>query len=89
MAFTIVGTSGAIIVSASFQATGKPLPDLLIILIRMGIISIPLSVLSVYVFKLGMTGVFISLGIGNVLSFIVAVLWGKRHVKNLEVHMPL
>lgn len=83
LALTFVGVSVAIISTSTFQATGKPLPALVISLSRIGIIAIPLAFLLVFVFHLGMNGVFIALIIGNLSAMPIGYFWTKRHLKRL------
>lgn len=85
IALTFTGVSVAIISTSAFQATGKPLPALAISLTRMGLIAIPLAALFVFVFHLGMTGVFIAMIIGNLTAMPIAYYWTKRHLKKLTV----
>lgn len=83
VALTFVGVSVAIISTSAFQATGKPLPALVISLVRIGLLAVPLAVLFVFVIHLGMTGVFLSLMIGNLAVMPVAYYWTKRHLRRL------
>ena len=83
IALTFTGVAAAIISTAAFQATGKPLPALALSLFRMGLIAIPAAALLTLVFHLGMLGVFLGLMIGNLSSLPIAYIWTKRHLKRL------
>lgn len=85
LSFTFIGVSTAMISGATFQATGKPLPALLITLIRMVVLSVPAAYLLVYLFGMGMTGVFIALGLGNALALPLSWIWTWLHLKKLKV----
>lgn len=85
LSFTFLGASTAMITGATFQATGRPLPALLITLFRMIIVSIPASYLLVYRFGMGMTGVFIGFGLGNVLALPLSWTWAWGYLRNLTV----
>ena len=84
VAFIYIGISSNMIIQSSFRATGVALPGLVIIIIRLLVISIPLCLLLVHVFSMGMTGVFIGLMAGNILSFIIALFWGRSNIKGLK-----
>jgi putative MATE family efflux protein len=83
ISLTFAGVSVAIISTAAFQATGKPLPALVISLSRIGLIAIPLAALFVFVFHLAMTGVFFALIIGNLSAMPIAYFWTRRHLRKL------
>jgi Na+-driven multidrug efflux pump len=83
VAITFTGVSAAIISTAAFQATGKPLPALVISLVRMGLISIPLALAFVFVFHLGFVGVLLSLAIGNLATLPISFAWTWHHMIRL------
>jgi putative MATE family efflux protein len=83
IAFTFIGVSAAIISTAAFQATGKPLPALALSLLRIGLIAIPTAAILTLVFHWGMLGVFAGLMIGNLSSLPIAYVWTRRHLKRL------
>jgi putative MATE family efflux protein len=85
LSFTFLGVTVAMITGSTFQATGKPLPVLVITLFRMIIISVPVAYLLVYRFGMGMTGVFIGFGMGNVLALPISWTWARGHLRNLKV----
>ena len=84
LAFTFTGICAAIVSTASFQATGRPAPALVITLVRMGLIAIPTSFLLTWTLHMGIQGVWTGLGLGNLLCLPLAILWTSRHLKNLE-----
>jgi putative MATE family efflux protein len=83
--FTFIGIAISIIVASVFQATGKPLPSLVITVIRMGCISIPLAYLLVHIFNIGIIAIFISLAAGNLISGAISFFWAQHHLKHLTL----
>ncbi|MCP4134084.1 MAG: MATE family efflux transporter [bacterium] len=78
-------TSAFVFVSLSaFLATGRPIPPILINVARTALFIVPPAFLLVYVFNMGMIGVFASLGFGNLLLMILCWFWTNHHLKNLE-----
>jgi len=84
VALSFTGVCAAIISTAVFQATGKPLPALVISLFRMGIISIPLAVLMAYTWGLGYPGILFALAAGNLAVLPIAFGWTRLHLKRLQ-----
>ncbi|MWV45529.1 MATE family efflux transporter [Paenibacillus sp. HJL G12] len=66
-----------------FQATGRPMPAVIILYIRVLII-IALGLYFIYGLDMGMNGIFISMAIGNALSLPIAFLWVKGHLKKVK-----
>jgi len=84
LALTMIGIAGLNIIASSFQATGRPMPNLINNIIRFVITSIPLF-LPIFHFNItNMTPVFICVGAGNLVSFVIAFIWGRSHFKALE-----
>jgi putative MATE family efflux protein len=83
LSFTFTGVSTAMISASTFQATGRPLPALVITIFRLVLLAVPLSFILVYRFDLGMAGVFIGLGLGNILALPLSWAWAGRHLKHL------
>lgn len=77
LSFTFVGVSTMMISAATFQATGRPVPALVITIVRLGLIAIPLAYLLVHVAGMEMIGVFIGLGIANIAA--IPLSWGWTH----------
>ncbi|NEW09021.1 MATE family efflux transporter [Paenibacillus sp. SYP-B3998] len=76
------------VIGSFFQATGKPMPAVIILYIRV-IIIIALGVYFIYVQKMGLNGIFISVAIGNVLSLPLSFFWIKRHLKSIKFESVL
>lgn len=85
LSFTFLGVSTSLISAATFQATGKPMPALFITIISTIIIAVPTAYLLVYTLDMKMPGVFISIGVGNVLVLPLSWVWTRLHLKNLKV----
>ncbi|MBN1532655.1 MAG: MATE family efflux transporter [Spirochaetes bacterium] len=84
LAFTILGVSVAMITAATFQATGRPAPALIITIVRMGLLAVPLAYLLSQYYGMGMPGVFISLALGNTLALPLSWGWAGLHLKHLR-----
>lgn len=69
--------------SAYFQAIGKPLPALLLTLLKQGIFLIPLVLILPYYYDLN--GVWYSFPIADVLSTLITVIFLKRALYSLSV----
>ncbi|PEW07828.1 MATE family efflux transporter [Bacillus cereus] len=76
------------IIGSFFQATGRPLPAVIIFYMKI-VFTIGLGVYCIYVQKMGMEGIFISVAIGNVLAFPISLFWIKRHLKNIQFESVL
>lgn len=85
LSFTFLGVSTAMISASTFQATGKPMPALLITLIRMIFLTVPAAYLLVYIFDMKMPGVFISLAAGNIVALPLSWAWTRLYLKKLKV----
>lgn len=68
--------------SAFFQAIGKPLPALLLTLLKQGIFLIPLVLILPYYYDLD--GVWYSFPIADILSTLITVIFLKRALNNLS-----
>lgn len=84
LSFTFVGVSTMMISAATFQATGRPIPALVITIVRLGIIAIPLAYLLVHLFGMEMIGVFIGLGFANLAAMPLAWGWAHIHLSSLS-----
>lgn len=67
-----------------FQAIGYPMPALFLTLLRLILIAIPLMLILIHIFDLGIWGVWIGLAAGSVISMVVSILWVRRSIKRLE-----
>ena len=70
--------------SAYFQAIGKPLPALLLTLLKQGIFLIPLVLILPYYFDLN--GVWYSFPIADILSTLITVIFLKRALDSLPIN---
>jgi Na+-driven multidrug efflux pump len=84
VSWSFLGVSAAIISSAAFQATGRPLPALALTVLRVGVISIPLALLLVFRFNMGMLGVWVGLATGNSIMLPLAFSAAWLHLKKLQ-----
>jgi putative MATE family efflux protein len=84
LSFTFIGIAGAIICGGTFQGTGTPMPALLITLLRIGLISVPLSCLLVLGLGWGMPGMWAAMGASNLVSLPLSWLWARHHLRHLK-----
>ena len=74
------GAHGVVmIMTASFNGIGKPIPAVVISVGRMMVLYVPMAFLLGYFY--GIAGIFIAYGLANVLSGIVAYFWARSSVK--------
>ena len=67
-----------------FQAIGYPLPALFLTLLRLLLIAIPVMLILIHVFNMGIWGVWIGLASGSIVSMIVAFFLVRRSINRLE-----
>jgi putative MATE family efflux protein len=84
ISFTYIGISVSMIVSNSFQGTGKAMPGFLITVLRMGMLTIPLSYISVYIWRMGFLGIISSMAIVNIITLFSTFIIGYYYLKNLK-----
>jgi putative MATE family efflux protein len=84
ISFTYIGVSVSMIVSNCFQGTGKAMPGFIITIIRMGVLTIPLSYASVYIWDKGFIGVLYTMAIINIFMFFGIFTIGYFYLKNLK-----
>ncbi len=84
LSFTFVGVAAAIICGGAFQGTGTPIPALVITLLRIGLVSVPLSCLFVLGFGWGMPGIWAAMGASNLVSLPLSWGWARRHLRRLK-----
>ncbi|MEM9908640.1 MAG: MATE family efflux transporter [Cyanobacteria bacterium P01_D01_bin.44] len=71
------GTAGIIqVASSSFNALGKPVPSIVMTLLRMFVLYIPLAYLGSRL--LGPTGIFIAASVSNILVGVGAYVWSRQ-----------
>ena len=78
--FAVLGILGR----SLFQGIGYPIPALIISLLRLVIVSVPAVIVYVYIFNLGMYGVWFGLITGNGVGALISFLWGTRTIFLLE-----
>jgi Na+-driven multidrug efflux pump len=81
----------SVIARAVFQAMGRPMPALVITVARLAGIAIPMAYIYVYVFDLGIYGVWFGIITGNVLAAIISILWLGGRMKRMNragIHEP-
>ncbi len=78
--FAVVG----ILARSFFQAVGFPVPALIITLLRLIIIAVPAVLIYVYIFDLGMYGVWFGLLTGNSLAAVFSIYWTSKTIKRLK-----
>ena len=76
----LVGITGR----SFFQAIGYPLPALFITLLRLILVALPVMLVLIYIFDLGIWGVWIGLVSGSMCSMVVSLLWVRRSINRLE-----
>ncbi len=87
--FTFIFAAIAILARSFFLAMGKPLPALLITVLRLAGIAIPMAYFYVYVLDLGIYGVWFGIITGNVSGSIISMVWINRttkHMKNKNIN---
>ena len=82
--YSFVFASITIISCAFFQGTAKPLPTLVIPLLRMLAISIPLILFFVYILKYNVYGVWFGIIIANIASAIISLFWVNKEIRKLQ-----
>lgn len=88
VSFTFGCMAIAWVAGSFFQATGKPMPIVIIFYIRV-IVTIALGLYLVYMQNMGMDGIFISVAVGNVFALPIAYFWIKRHLKTIKFESVL
>jgi len=80
------GTYGMVmIMNASFNGMGKPMPAVMVSVGRMAVIYVPLAIVSNH--YLGIAGIFGSYAIANVIAGIFAYAWARRSVtEQCDIH---
>ncbi len=76
------GTYGMVmIMNASFNGLGKPMPGVLISVIRIALLYVPLAIIGRHFF--GVPGIFAAYAVANVISGIAAYQWARKTVRTL------
>jgi putative MATE family efflux protein len=66
---------------ACFQAVGKPIPGLIITMLRLALIPLPTAFVLVYGFGAGMYGVWYGIILGNLFSAVASYVWIKLFLR--------
>ena len=76
------GTYGMVmIMNASFNGLGKPMPGVLVSVIRIALLYVPLAIIGRHFF--GVPGIFAAYAVANVVSGIAAYQWARKTVRTL------
>jgi Na+-driven multidrug efflux pump len=74
------GAYGMVMVmNASFNGMGKPMPAVYISVARMAVIYVPLAIVAEKVF--GITGVFVSYAVANIATGVLSYIWARASVQ--------
>jgi len=82
------GAYGVVMVmNASFNGMGKPMPGVAISVARMAVIYVPLAI--VLQSTMGMAGIFVAYALANIVTGIVSYLWARKSVQEqCDKHVP-
>ena len=81
--FFYPGAAFGISSSAMFQGTGKGIYSLIATLLRTIVLTIVLALISTFVFKAGLIGLWWSIVIANLTGSVISFSWGKLYIRNL------
>lgn len=84
VSFTFAGVATTVISSAAFQATGRPIPSLVLRVLRLGVFVIPTAYILGILLNMGMNGVFIAIASGNILILVIAWTWTRAYLGKME-----
>ncbi len=68
-------------INASFNGLGKPMPGVVVSLMRTIILYVPLALVAEHYY--GMVGIFAAYTVANVFTGFVAYAWAKKTVRSL------
>lgn len=71
------------VIGSFFQAIGKPMPAVIILYVRV-IVIFAIGMYLVFDQNMGMYGVFISMAIGNIITFPISFFWIRKILKTLK-----
>ena len=80
MEYTFVFVVLGILARSAFQAVGKPIPALVITVLRLLVIAVPAVYFFVLVMDLGIIGVFLGLITGNVIAAVISLVVVPREI---------
>ncbi len=81
--YSFIFAAVGILSRSFFQAVGFPVPAFLITLLRLIIIAVPAVLLYVFVFNMGMYGVWFGLLTGNAIAAGISYMWAMRTINAL------
>lgn len=92
--FSYAFLAAVMVEAPAFQAIGRSWPGFWIFLLRVFVVSIPLSYLLTYVFGLSINGIWIAVIAGNVAASIIGYFWITRALNKVDlakvpVHPPV
>ena len=76
--FSFIPVAAAVLARSSFQALDRPVPGLVINVMRSIGIGVPVSLLLVLVFDFGIPGVWLGIAAGNGITAVVSLLWMRK-----------
>lgn len=82
--YTFLAVCVSILAGSVFQGVGKPIPSLSIMAFRLFFFAVPLVLILVKVFNLGVPGIWIGVGSSNILSAVISLIWVNSCVNKLE-----
>jgi putative MATE family efflux protein len=83
--FFYPGAAFGISSSAMFQGTGKGMYALIATLLRTIVFTIALALVSTFILKAGVVGIWWSIVISNLTGSIISFTWGKIYIRNLRL----
>ncbi|GAA0893942.1 MATE family efflux transporter [Fulvivirga kasyanovii] len=83
LSLTYIAIIITIVINSTFQATGRAIPGVVLEVIRMLIISIPLSYTAVFVWGASITTVFYIIGGANIFVLAIGMIWSTRYVNKM------
>ncbi|WP_233476571.1 MATE family efflux transporter [Paenibacillus sonchi] len=84
VSLSYLGVVTAIVVTSSFQGTGRAMPGLILDILRMGLLTIPVSYMLFYWYDAGATGIFYAMAVINLVMMVFAFGWCYLYLKKLK-----
>ena len=82
--FSFVFAGLAILGRSTFQALGLPVHSIALMVLRTIAVSIPSALLLVYVFHMGIYGIWFGLILGNIASSAVSLVWASSVIRRMQ-----
>lgn len=73
------------VVAPAFQAIGRSWPGFWLFVLRVGVVTIPLSLLFTQVWGMSIMGVWTAVIAGNVISAVVGFVWITKALRTLDL----